>query len=295
LAIAAHFIYNILGYSEFNRVLDLALNTTDPDSKLFHFPWGLVFIFIYFLSTISIFSNILNNALNNSIFFSYKKVINPNKILQKLLIYYGVIMGLQLLFYIYLNYSVFFNTYVSETKNAEFDFFMTTIRVFIYTLILLIVCIRLSRFKLIKNRWRKLKLELPIYFGSDELIKIKGDSYDESIISTYYQEYFALIPLYFQSSFLKRKRKAFIEKKILLNDNESVFLIKIFKIRGKNEFEYFLLKSKKQGVNVLKKSYPIVQVFKIDSIEKIEENDFSLEKLKKLDIGYVRPIKKEKK
>jgi len=142
-----------------------------------------IVIVTYFLFTISFFASILNNALNNSPHFSYKHVINSDLVAKRLLLYYGILFGLEVVA-------------ISIIKGSVLaGGIMIPFMIFKSGIILGITILRLSRFKLIKDRWNPLVFELPFSLGvtEDELgytrynIEVKGNSYNEMYINTYYQ------------------------------------------------------------------------------------------------------------
>ncbi len=142
-----------------------------------------IIIVSYFLFTISFFASILNNALNNSSYFSYKHVINSDLVAKRLLLYYGILFGLEVVA-------------VSIIKGSVLaGGIMIPFMIFKSGIILGITILRLSRFKLIKDRWNPLVFELPfsIEASEDELgytrysIDVKGNSYNEMYINAYYQ------------------------------------------------------------------------------------------------------------
>jgi len=287
-AVLCHFIYNILTYNGFRELFNYGLDLKFLHADKFHTDWSMLFIFIYFLITISVFSTILNNSLNNSTFFSYTKSVNPDKVLFRLLMYYGILFLIQLILYLYLNFDDFFINNQEILKEKQLELFLTSFVVFIYTCLIVIVCVRLSRFKLIENRWLKLKLELPFLFGKGEFISIKGDSYNESLVCSFYQKEHWLYPIYYQNKFL-RPLKIFIEKKVLLKDDETFFLTKIFNHVRKDKFDYVLIKPKIKGEKNIKGEYPIVKVLKIDDLKDIEDVNKTEADFKYFDIGYIKP------
>jgi hypothetical protein len=112
--------------------------------------FGWIITTLYFLVTISIFSTVLNNALNNSKFFTYKKVVSPNKVAGRILLYYSIVYATQ---YIMITYK--------DGIGTAFGYFVVSL--FTSGFVIIISAVRLSRFKLIKNKWNRIKLEFPFY------------------------------------------------------------------------------------------------------------------------------------
>ncbi len=225
---------------------------------------GWIVTMLYFLITISIFATILNNSLNNSLYFTYKRVIPSNKIAIRLLTYYGVVFVLQF----------FIIGFVKDWGSA----FGNVIGA-LYTMgfIVFVATVRLSRFKLIKNRWQRIKVEMPFtitprgagFYGLD----IRGESSDESKINVFYEEYFYLKPINSCRTDAKTYI-AYIDKKIFLNDETSLFRAKVFLDEELNDFDIVYISLKKCGLTITKNKNQILMVSKYDGVEEID--DFKL-------------------
>src|SRR5690606_5356024 len=103
--------------------------------------------------------------------------------------------------------------------------------------IVIISCIRLSRFKLVQNRWEPLRFEFPFTFSQGKIsalkstgmrLRIKGESFNEASICIYYEEFFSLNPLSKRNSYLEEPKLIYIEKKLFMEDHESFYLAKVF-------------------------------------------------------------------
>ena len=233
--------------------------------------WGQFVTMLYFLITISVFATILNNALNHSSFFTYKKVINSDKVVNRLLMYYGIVFLIQFVLLVYY-------------KDFMYAFLNLRSSIFLTGTIIFITVIRLSRFKLIQGRWNKIKLEFPfaIYRQSSFTsrksflrLKIKGDSFNESHINVFYEEYFSINPLSSKNSYIKIYCIVFIEKKIFLKDDETFYLAKVYFDEKLEQFETMLIKPKSSETTMVNKIHPIVAILKIENITDIENTSFS--------------------
>lgn len=182
---------------------------------------GFALLLVFFFLGVEVFATMLNNALNNSSFFTYKKVINPNKVATRLLLYYMVLMVLQSMLLL--------------IDQSFVDALLSFYGVLLSTgAIIFITCLRMSRFKLIKNRWNPLRLEFPfsisastkttttfpMFFGLR--ITVNGESYDETLLNQYYHEYFILKPQSSRKSVLKRPKKAYIADKLFLYQDKNL-------------------------------------------------------------------------
>ena len=210
-------------------------------------PYGLVITIIYFLISVSWFAVILNNALNNSSYFTYKKVLNSHFIAAQLLTYYlGVYIIQFILIWTNDNIYVALSNFLGALYTSGF--------------LVVVISIRLSRFRLIKNHWHTLKIEFPFTIGAaGQAIKIKGDGYNEALINSYYQELFYLKPLSIRNTFIGNKRLALIEKKFYSKEDQVYYQAKVYHGNQHGEYETIFLRPKRKGV-LSKGEKPIVAI-----------------------------------
>ncbi len=248
---------------------------------------GIIITILYFLFTISIFATILNNALNNSEFFSYKKVVDSGKVAKRLLLYYAILFGIQA-------------TMVAIKKDAGYAVAGFLASLFTVGFIVVIAVIRLSRFKLIRGRWNRIKIELPFAFSFNFRrentlnpvfsIRIKGESFNEVYVNAFYEEFFLIFPVSKRNSSMEFYQQAYIEKKLFLHNDETYYLGKIFTQDGSGSFYYRLFKPKTTGVTMKKGKYPVVAVLNFDSVSDFENpgrraSDFVFETW-----AYIKPM-----
>jgi hypothetical protein len=96
----------------------------------------MIVTFAYFLITISIFAGILNNALSNSPFFEFEKVILSGNITQRLFAYYMVIFFTQIILLIIDNDLIFaLKNFYGQLFLAGSITFITIMRMGRFTLV----------------------------------------------------------------------------------------------------------------------------------------------------------------
>ncbi len=212
---------------------------------------GIFITILYFFFTISIFATILNNALNNSNFFSYKKVIDSRAVARKMLLYYLFVFIAQIIL-------------VSAVNNAVTAARGTIASLLTTGFIVVIAVVRLSRFKLIPGRWNKVRLELPFKIRYDALplikIQIKGETFNEVYVNAFYEEYFLLFPLSDKNRESETYFTGYIEKKLFLGKDEIYYLGRIFQAGDSTNFVYKLLKPKTTDITLKRNKYPIVAI-----------------------------------
>ncbi|HET7818083.1 MAG TPA: hypothetical protein VFL70_02130, partial [Bacteroidia bacterium] len=235
-----------------------------------------------FLFTVSIYSTVLNNCLNISQHFTYKKMINQWEVIWKMLRYYIVIFLFQFLLLAYTK------TFFIALKNLNGN-------IAVIGFIVFVVVVRLSRFKLIKGRWNKIKLELPFTFAFSTPINpigpkliIKGDGFSETSINQYYHENFIASPLTIKRTFIQTPKVGYIEEKVFAKRDESYYIIHL-QITENLPPERFLIVPKKFGTTAINNKFPIVALLRIPEQQiKLENNDF--ENIKFLEWIFLKPI-----
>lgn len=250
---------------------------------------GWLISYIYFLFTVSFFAVILNNALNISPYFTYKKVINSDKIAIRLLQYYGIVYVAQFLM---VSYEISFKSAVTTA------FFSVVLSGFV----IVVTVARLSKFKLIKGRWEKIKVELPFTFVNQEIntlegtfyrnrIVLKGESTKSSLMHQFYNEYIELAPSDANRSFIRKIRIAYVEDKVFLSNDEGYFVVKVFLGRLHGKHEYVLLKAKPMPPYHSPNGYILAGLFKIDNLEQYKTTTLNENSLRLLEWVAVRKRK----
>ena len=179
--------------------------------------FGWIVTLLYFFITISIFATILNNAINNSSFFTYKKVVDSWKVSGRIFTYYAFVFAIQ-------------SVLIGMDNGVVFAIRATKNNLITAGFIIAVTTIRLSRFKLIQGRWFKIKVELPFQIGggsemsgyaspvSTMSISIKGDSFNEVFINNFYEEYFYMYPVSSRIGEIPDRQFAYIERKLFLEE-----------------------------------------------------------------------------
>ena len=245
---------------------------------------GAAVTIVYFLLTVSVFATILNNSINNSEYFTYSKVIDSGKVSSRLLLSYAFVFLIQFLLI----------WHQSEFLAAFFNLFINLI----YTgLILSVTVIRLSRFKLIKNRWFPIRFEMPYaYYTGPNLpgdnrsnFRIKGEAYNEIFINTYYNDFCVLSPVSSRNTYLEEERIAYVEEKLFLKDDETFYLVKVFADIENNIAFQLLVKPKITGSSFVEGKYPIVALLRFDDDFDINDTTKDLSDFEFLEWAYLKP------
>ena len=213
--------------------------------------YGWIITILYFFVTVSIFATILNNALNNSILFSFHSVVDGANVLKRLMVNYGIVAGVALVLVL-----------IVHGKGGVVGLVLTVC----YVSFTIVVCsIRLSRFKLIPKRWNPIKLELPFsiesrdsqeLFNSGFHVRVKGESFNEARINRFYQKQFYVYPLKKTNSTIKSRLIGTIKDKHFLENDTTYY---------EGQFpgylnDVVLLRPKTNGKTEVNEKYPIVAI-----------------------------------
>lgn len=210
---------------------------------------GALFLFLYGVTT---FATIMNNCLNNSDYFNYKHVINSSKVSKRLLIYYGIVLLIELML----------NTFNYGIMTA-----LTTLNGMLFTTVLIIVisCIRLSRFQLVQGKWFPLHVELPVYIRPGG-ISFRGYDYNESHIHNFYEQYFRLATRKGAKSSVAAGKIAYLVEKGVTKKTESYYKIRVYNAGQSGPYEDMLIKPKRKGKNLHQDQYPVVALMALKSV-----------------------------
>lgn len=238
---------------------------------------GIWILLIYFFVCIELFATMLNNAVNNSKYFTYTKVINPSSVALKLFGYYLVLFVIQ-------DAVLLLDVSFSEALQK----FGSTL---LFTgIIITITIIRMSRFKLIPGRWSSLRLSLPFSIIAASptsmypmfvglRIQINGESLDETMLNTLYHKHFELVPLSTNGR-LKEAKHAFISEKFFLADDESFYQVDIWLDPNTDVTTSFIIKPKRHAKTQSMKREQIVWLLELKKDKKLlpgitSERDFN--------------------
>lgn len=253
----------------------------DWGTPIFRFALAL----LYFMLTLSFFAVILNNAINNSSFFSYTKVIDSGLLVKRMLTYYGLVFGAELLLNIF-NHDFY----------TAFDFFRFSI--FTSGAVVLITVLRMSRFQLMQNEWQKLKLEFPFRLNLHRnpdfvplpAVIVKGESYNEASISKFFERYFELHPVSQRRSYINRPRTATICEKMYPQDHQAIFRIRLYMQGSSGEHKDLIIRPKVRGTMLAQKKYIIVGLYRSDKTESFHRKALQKGDLKFLEWVYIKPV-----
>lgn len=247
--------------------------------------YGWIITIVYFLFTISIFATILNNCLNNSSFFTYKRVVDSQKVSGRLLLYYGIVFLAQFVIM----------CFETDIESAIIDLMFSLL---ITGFIVVITVARMSRFKLIHTRWNRIRFELPFHVGSSGefgtrtsrmRIRVKGESFNEVHITAFYEEFFDLVPVSKRATHFGEVKTSYIERKLFLKNDESYFVAKVYHDELRQNHDTYLIKPKTENQTMVAEKYPIVAILQVGASFDFENPGENYEKFRFIEWGYIKP------
>jgi RsiW-degrading membrane proteinase PrsW (M82 family) len=213
------------------------------------FPFNILLFIIYFFAMVSMYSTVLNNALNLSPFFTYAIVVHPQKVLSRLLGYYAILLVLQFLL---LWYDKDLGQAITKMAGG-----------LIYIgLIMMVILNRLSRFKLIQNKWKRLSLGMPFGVRPEAGLRfrIHGDGPDEADVAELYGRPVMLCPLSYNATELGHELEITLEQKLFLLDEEVYYKVSLQQHGLSVSYSEVYLKAKTFETTKARDQYPIVAV-----------------------------------
>lgn len=214
------------------------------------------FATIVYLIGINFWVQMLNNANNYSQNFSYEKIHFSSNIFYRLLFWYLAT----------LIFTIVYNMIVFDPKRALSYFFNSLSS---DGLLLVIVILRASRFKIFYRKYFNVNIELPFYFtknGDEDFklfylfpIKIRGESAYEYKLTTYLNKMVQLFPLSEKETQIKEPLTVNLCDKILLNDD-----VIVYKAQHQNQTYY--IKPKTTGDTETEQEHPIAGLFTLNPV-----------------------------
>ena len=232
----------------------------------------------FFLLTISIFSTILNNGLNNSSYFSYHRAIDSTRLSKKMILYYVTIIAIQGILI-----ALFFgiNQAVLQTTVGELFVFF----------IVFITIMRISRFTLIRGYWEAIRLELPMRFNHNGRgMEIRGNPYNDSLIQIHYEKQVVFMPLGRLGDVLDSGRYGFIERKHFLADLSGIWKVHVYESDAFSVSKTFLMMPKIVGEDMVDDKYPIVGLYEGPDIGHEDMTGFTADQFQFLQWAYIMPV-----
>lgn len=214
-------------------------------------PYTQLFSIFVYLIGINFWVQMLNNANNFSDNFDYAKIHFSGQIFFRLLFWYLATTI----------FTIIYNMIVFTSERALSYFYHSLLT---DGLLLFIVILRASRFRIFKQKYFTVKIELPFYYtkNNDEdfkflwfiPIKIRGEGVFEYKLTTFLNKIIEIYPLNVKSSVVKEPVKVNLIEKLLLKDDVVVY-------KAMHNNETYFLKPKTNGETETEDDFPISGLF----------------------------------
>jgi RsiW-degrading membrane proteinase PrsW (M82 family) len=235
----------------------------------------------FFLLTISIFSTILNNGLNNSSYFSYHRAIDSTRLSKKMILYYVTIIAIQgILIAIFFGFN---QAILQSTVGELFVFF-----------IVFITIMRISRFTLIRGYWEAIRLELPMRFNHNGRgMEIRGNPYNDAQIQSLVEKDVLFIPLGKYGDALNGNHYGHIGRKHFLSDLTGFWKVIIYDHELGGTAKSYVIMPKTTGDDLMHEKYPIVGLFHSPELGEEDITTLDLSHFEIIQWAYIMPVEGE--
>jgi RsiW-degrading membrane proteinase PrsW (M82 family) len=219
-----------------------------------------------YLVGINFWITMLNNTINFSYKFNYENIQYSNKLLWRLTIWYFFTMLIGLIYKVF-QLDIYQALYSSMFHIVSDGF------------LFLIVILRASRFKLYKNYYQPVTIQLPFYITRQENedfnllgilpLKIRGENSFEYYLTQKMGKHVEVIPMNTKNSFLKKNIPAIVNNKHYLNNGVTVYELLL---PPDEVCRKIFLKPKTWGKTKVYDSYPVNDVLTLkENIDRADD------------------------
>ncbi len=238
---------------------------------------------LVYLVGINFWIQMINNCINFSPFFDYKKVSSLTTLYKGVLSWYVVLLAIEFCYGFY--YKGFLFAANDLVKNIMKE-----------GVLISIVLLRISRLKINKRKYFPVKIQIPIYYSANDdedfrllgiPIKIRGENWREFRFLEYMGKDIYIHPVSGQNTLVKKSQRARLLKKYFLKNDVVIYLAEI---SGEDEHKaIYLLKPLTRRLKGIDDSYPvgILMEYKDPALFQKEHEQLPYKKLKALEQIYL--------
>jgi hypothetical protein len=169
---------------------------------------------------------------------------------------------------------------VYKTYEVDIEFAVTSslFNIFSHGFLFLIVIMRASRFKIYKNYYQKITIQLPFYFtknGDEDFnffgfikLKVRGENSYEHYLTSKMNKQVEIYPINVKKSFIHSPKTALVEDKLFVDGDTT-----IYRLRMVHNNSIVFLKPKTSSKVLIDNAYPI------NSLLTINKESISLKRL----------------
>lgn len=239
---------------------------------------------LVYLVGINFWIQMINNCINFSPFFDYKKIGSLTRLYRSVLSWYIVLLAIEFAYGFYYKGLLFAANDLLKNIMKE-------------GVLITIVLLRISRLKISKRKYFPVKIQIPIYYSRNDdedlrllgiPIKIRGENKREFRFLEYMGEEIYIYPVSTDNELVKKAHRARLLKKYFLKNDVVVYLIEIAHEHNDHK-DIYLLKPLTRSVKGVDDSYPvgILMAYNNPAAFQQEHETMPYKKLKALEQIYL--------
>ncbi|MBA4240413.1 MAG: hypothetical protein C0448_06790 [Sphingobacteriaceae bacterium] len=238
-----------------------------------------------YLVGINFWIQMINNAINFSPFFNYEKIASTTKLYKTIFIWYFIVLIVEF------SYVLYYKDLNLALKDAFKNIFNEGV-------LLVVVALRASRLKINKRKYFPVKIQLPIYYTTNDdedfsflgiTLKIRGENEHEFQFLKYMGREFKIYSTNANKNEQNNNKRARLLKKYFLKNDVVTYLIEVY-TEDNLKKNIYLLKPKTRGMTHYKHKHPIATLMYYDdpTVFQKEHQSLSYKELRKIEDIYIK-------
>jgi RsiW-degrading membrane proteinase PrsW (M82 family) len=239
---------------------------------------------LVYLVGINFWIQMMNNCINFSPFFDYKKISTLTKLHISILFWYAVLLAIEF------SYSFYYKGLLFAAKDLLQNILKEGV-------LISIVLLRISRLKINKRHYFPVKIQIPIYYSENDdedfrllgiPIKIRGENKCEFRFLEYMGKEVYVHPVSGENTLIKETHRARLLKKYFLKNDVVIYLIEIADETDGHK-NIYLLKPVTRSIKNLDRSYPVGMLMEYNdpAVFQKEHETMPYKKLKSIELIYL--------
>lgn len=207
---------------------------------------------LVYLVGINFWIQMINNCINFSPFFNYRKISSLSTMYRGVLAWYVVLLAIEFAY----------GFYYKDLMFALNDLFKNVMK---EGVLITIVLLRISRLKISKRKYFPVKLQIPIYYSNNDdedlrifgiPIKIRGENHREFRFLEYMGSDIYIHPVSAQNQIVQESSRGRLLKKYFLKNDVVIYLLEISR-EDDEQKQIYLLKPLTRKLQGIDDSYPV--------------------------------------
>jgi RsiW-degrading membrane proteinase PrsW (M82 family) len=239
---------------------------------------------LVYLIGINFWIQMMNNCINFSPFFNYKKISTLTQLHISILFWYAVLLTIEF------SYGFYYKGLLFAAKDLVQNILKEGV-------LITIVLLRISRLKISKRKYFPVKIQIPIYYSKNDdedfrlfgiPIKIRGENRREFRFLEYMGKDVYIHPVSKENTLITETHRARLLKKYFLKNDVVIYLIEIANETDTHK-DIYLLKPLTRHIKNIDESYPVgmLMEYKDPADFQREHEAMPYKKLKSIEKIYV--------